>query len=104
MIRGGACASHVNPYVRNDLIELSTSPFDMPAGGNGVLEHSLTELTSMEPIHVPSNEVIDRRDGVSGTVQGHPTSLFLTLSVPQRNLAGWQKYRCFDELAGKFCY
>ena len=36
--------------------------------------------------------------------QGHPTNLFLTLSVPQRNLAGWQKYRCFDELAGKFCY
>ena len=33
---------------------------------------------------------------------GHPTNLFLTLSVPQRNLAGWQKYRCFDELAGKF--
>ena len=49
--------------------ELSTSPFDMPAGGSGVLEHSLTELTSMEPIHVPSNEVIDRRDGVSGTVK-----------------------------------
>ena len=24
------------------------------------------------------------------------------ISVPQRNLAGWQKYRCFDELAGKF--
>ena len=37
-------------------------------------------------------------------IQGHPTNLFLTLSVPQRNLAGWQKYRCFDELAGKFCY
>ena len=37
-------------------------------------------------------------------VSGHPTNLFLTLSVPQRNLAGWQKYRCFDELAGKFCY
>ena len=36
--------------------------------------------------------------------QGHPTNLFLTLSVPQRNLAGWQKYRCFDELPGKFCY
>ena len=36
------------------------------------------------------------------TSQGHPTNLFLTLSVPQRNLAGWQKYRCFDELAGKF--
>ena len=49
--------------------ELSTSPFDMPAGGSGVLEHSLTKLTSMEPIHVPSNEVIDRRDGVSGTVE-----------------------------------
>ena len=29
-------------------------------------------------------------------------NLFLTLSVPQRNLAGWQKYRCFDEVAGKF--
>ena len=39
--------------------ELSTSPFDMPAEGSGVLEHSLAELTSMEPIHVPSNEVID---------------------------------------------
>ena len=37
-----------------------------------------------------------------GTDQGHPTNLFLTLSVPQRNLAGWQKGRCFDELAGKF--
>ena len=36
--------------------------------------------------------------------QGHPWNLFLTLSVPQRNLAGWQKYRCFNELAGKFCY
>ena len=35
-------------------------------------------------------------------LQGHPTNLFLTLSVPQRNLAGWQKYRCSDELAGKF--
>ena len=35
-------------------------------------------------------------------VQGHPTNLFLTLSVPQRNLAGWKKYRCSDELAGKF--
>ena len=34
--------------------------------------------------------------------QGHPTNLFLTLSVPQRNLAGWQKYRRFDELGGKF--
>ena len=35
-------------------------------------------------------------------IQGHPTNLFLTLSVPQRNLAGWQKYICSDELAGKF--
>ena len=35
-------------------------------------------------------------------VQGHPTNLFLSLSVPQRNLAGWQKYRCFDELVGNF--
>ena len=34
--------------------------------------------------------------------QRHPTNLFLTLSVPQSNLAGWQKYRCSDELAGKF--
>ena len=49
--------------------ELSTSPFHMPAEGSGVLEHSLAELTSMEPIHVPSNEVIDRRDGVSGSVE-----------------------------------
>ena len=36
------------------------------------------------------------------TIHGHPTNMFLTLSVPQRNLAGWQKYRCADELAGKF--
>ena len=34
--------------------------------------------------------------------QWHPTNLFLTLSVPQRNLAGWQNSRCSDELAGKF--
>ena len=53
----------------DDEWELSTSPFDMPAGGSGVLQHSLAELTSMEPIHVPSNEVIDRRDGVSGSVE-----------------------------------
>ena len=32
--------------------------------------------------------------------QGHTTNLFLTLSVPQRNLAGWQNSRCSDELAG----
>lgn len=38
--------------------ELSTSPCDMPTGGSSVLEHSLAELTSMEPIHAPSNEVI----------------------------------------------
>ena len=38
------------------------------------------------------------------SIQGHPTNLFLTLSIPQRNLAGWPKYRCFDELAGKFFY
>ena len=25
-------------------------------------------------------------------IQGHPTNLLPTLSVPQRNLAGWQKY------------
>ena len=59
-------------YVRlfaDDNWELSTSPFDMPAEGSGVLEHSLAELTSMEPIHVPSNEVIDRRDGASGSVE-----------------------------------
>ena len=31
-----------------------------------------------------------------------PTNLFLTLSVPQRNLAGWQNSRCSEELAGKF--
>ena len=43
-------------------------------------------------------------DQEATTIQGHPTNLFLTLSVPQKNLAGWQKYRCFDELAGKFCY
>ena len=36
------------------------------------------------------------------TVQGHPTNLFLTLSVPHRNLAGWQNIRCSNELAGKF--
>ena len=41
---------------------------------------------------------------VDSHIQGHPTNLFLTLSVPQRNLAAWQKYRCFDDLAGKFCY
>ena len=34
--------------------------------------------------------------------QGHLTNLFLTLSVPQSNLAGWQESRCSDELAGKF--
>ena len=34
--------------------------------------------------------------------QGHPTNLFLTLSVPRRNLAGWQNIRCSNELAGKF--
>ena len=49
--------------------ELRKSPFDMPAGGSGVLEHSLAERTSMEPIHVPSNELIDQRDGVSGVVE-----------------------------------
>ena len=35
-------------------------------------------------------------------LQGHPTNLFLTLSVPHRNLAGWQNIRCSNELAGKF--
>ena len=35
-------------------------------------------------------------------LQGHPTNLFLTLSVPQRNLVGWQNSSCSDELAGKF--
>ena len=35
-------------------------------------------------------------------LQGHPTNLFLTLSVPHSNLAGWQNIRCFNELAGKF--
>ena len=35
-------------------------------------------------------------------LQGHPTNLFLTLSVPQRNLAGWQNSRCPDDLVGKF--
>ena len=35
-------------------------------------------------------------------LQGRPTNLFLTLSVSQRNPSGWQKYRCSDELAGKF--
>ena len=49
--------------------EFSTSLFNMPAGGSGVLEHSFAELTSMEPIHVPSNEVIDRRDGVNGRLE-----------------------------------
>ena len=34
--------------------------------------------------------------------KGHPTNLFLTLSVPHRNLAGWQNIRCSNELAGKF--
>ena len=34
--------------------------------------------------------------------QGHPTNLFLTLSVPHRNLAGWQNIRCSNELAEKF--
>ena len=37
-----------------------------------------------------------------GHGQGHSTNLFLTLSVPQRNRAGWQNCRCFDELAGQF--
>ena len=32
-------------------------------------------------------------------LQGHPTNLFLTLSVPQKNLAGWQNSRCFDKVA-----
>ena len=35
-------------------------------------------------------------------MQGHPTNLFLTSSVPQMNLAGWQNSRCSDELAAKF--
>ena len=35
-------------------------------------------------------------DWMSRDFQGHPTNLFLTLSVPQRNLAGWQKYTCPD--------
>ena len=35
-------------------------------------------------------------------VQGHPTNLFVTLTVPQRNLAGWHNSRCSDELTGKF--
>ena len=34
--------------------------------------------------------------------QGHPTNLFLTLSVPHRNLAGWQNITCSNGLAGKF--
>ena len=37
-----------------------------------------------------------------GSVQGHPTNLFLTLSVPHRNLAGWQNIRCSIKMAGKF--
>ena len=35
-------------------------------------------------------------------MRGHPTNLFLTLSVTQRNLAGWETSDCFDKLAGKF--
>ena len=35
-------------------------------------------------------------------IQGHPTNLLLTLSVPHRNLAGWQYIRCSNDLAGKF--
>ena len=29
-------------------------------------------------------------------------NLLLTLSVPHRNLAGWQNIRCSNDLAGKF--
>ena len=39
---------------------------------------------------------------VTSKGQGHPTNLFLTLSVPHRNLAGWQNIRCSNELAWKF--
>ena len=34
--------------------------------------------------------------------KGYPTNLFLTLSVPHRNLAGWQNIRCSIKMAGKF--
>ena len=58
--------------------------------------------------HIPSGRQLSKKKTIlyfyAQKPQGHPTNLFLTLSVPQRNLAGWQKYRCFDELAGKFCY
>ena len=49
-------------------------------------------LVSMDVTSLYTN--IPQEEGI--TIQGHPTNLFLTLSVPQRNLAGWQKYRCFD--------
>ena len=73
-----------------------------------ISESWLDPSTTNNDIQIPGY-VIFRQDrgphkSGGGMVQGHPTNLFLTLSVPQRNLAGWKKYRCFDELAGKFCY
>ena len=38
---------------------LSTSPFDIPDQGSGSVGHSSAESTSMEPIYVPNNEVIE---------------------------------------------
>ena len=48
------------------------------------------------------NELIIQKKNPLRWCQGHPTNLFLTLSVPHRNLAGWQNIRCSNELAGKF--
>ena len=63
-------------------------------------------LLKISPFGVIPSDIHIVNESISNQLnnQGHPTNLFLTLSVPQRNLAGWQKYRCFDELAGKFCY
>ena len=41
------------------------------------------------------------RNRTRSFIQGHPTNLLLTLSVPHRNLAGWQNIRCSNDLAGK---
>ena len=60
--------------------------------------HHMTFTQYNIPYHQSSNIY----DSTTPFIQGHSTNLFLTLSVPQRNLAGWQSCRCFDELAGQF--
>ena len=66
---------------------LSTSPFDIPDRGSGSVGHSSAERTSMEPIYVPNNEVIERseREGLSGTA-GHSSAE--SMSVEPINVPG----------------